>query len=126
MTKAPLTGEQTGPNPTNRGKSGTKRHLLTDTTGLPIGLVVSGANAHDKTKVEEVLENMPLLPPFPTEEHPQHFCADKGYDFEDIRRLVLRYGYTEHIKSRGEEKQDLQMPGYRARRWVNERSATVG
>ena len=28
---------------------------------------------------------------------------DKGYDFNDIRKLVEEYGYTAHIKSRGEE-----------------------
>lgn len=122
LTKAPLAGEQTGPNPTDRGKSVAKWHFLTDTTGLPIGLVVSGANAHAKMKVEEVLESMPLLPPLPTEENPQHFCADNGYDFGGIRRLVVRYGYSEHIKGRGEEKQELKTPGYRARRWVDERS----
>jgi putative transposase len=122
QTKAPLGGLATGPNPTDRGKSGVKRNLLTDTGGLPIGLVVSGANVHDKTQVQAVLESMPLMPPQPSEEYPQHFCADKGYDYGDIRSLISHYGYTDHIKSRGEEQQALKVPGYRARRWVNERS----
>lgn len=122
QTKAPLGGQATGPNPTDRGKSGVKRNLLTDAGGLPIGLVVTGANVHDKTKVEAVLESMPLMPPLPSEEDPQHFCADKGYDYNDIRLLIERYGYTEHIKSRGEEQEALRVPGYRARRWVNERT----
>jgi putative transposase len=122
QTKAPLGGQATGPNPTDRGKSGVKRNLLTDAGGLPIGLVVTGANVHDKTQVEAVLESMPLMPPLPSEEDPQHFCADKGYDYNDIRLLIERYGYTEHIKSRGEEQEALKVPGYRARRWVNERT----
>ena len=54
MTKAPLGGEETGPNPTDRGKKGVKRHLLTEGNGLPIGLVVTGANRHDKTQVDQV------------------------------------------------------------------------
>ena len=99
MTKAPLAGQETGPNPTDRGKSGTKRHLLTEAKGLPIGLVVSGAHAHDKTKVEDVLQSMPLLPLLPCEENPQHFCADKGYDFEDIRKLVAHYGRSSRRKA---------------------------
>jgi len=68
ITKAPLGGEQTGPNPTDRGKTGTKRHLLTEAAGITIGLVVTGANRHDKTQGEAVFESMPLLPPRPTEE----------------------------------------------------------
>ncbi len=122
MTKAPLAGEQTGANPTDRGKKGTKRHLLTEAQGLPIGLTVTGANVHDKTQVETVLESMPLLPPYPDEENPQHYCADKGYDYQDVRWVIRYYGYEDHIKSRGEEVQDLKLPGYRARRWVCERT----
>lgn len=122
MTKAPLGGEATGRNPTDRGKSGTKRHLLTEGEGLPIGLVVTGANRHDKTQVEAVLESMPLLPPPPSEEHPQHFCADKGYDYADVRSVISLWRYEDHIKSRGEERAALQHPGYRARRWVCERT----
>jgi len=47
MTKAPLGGEATGPNPTDRGKSGTKRSLLTEGHGMPIGVAAEGANRHD-------------------------------------------------------------------------------
>jgi len=48
MTKAPLGGEGTGRNPTDRGKSGTKRSLLTDGNGIPLSVTVDGANRHDK------------------------------------------------------------------------------
>jgi putative transposase len=122
QTKAPLGGQATGANPTDRGKQGVKRHLLTDTHGLPIGLVVTGANRHDKTQVENVLETMPLLPPMPTEEYPQHFCADKGYDYNDIRSVVGFWQYENHTKSRGQEAKACRIPGYRARRWVCERT----
>ena len=69
ITKAPLGGEATGANPTDRGKKGTKRHLLTEAAGMPIGLVVTGANRHDKTQVEAVFESMPLSPPPPSARH---------------------------------------------------------
>src|SRR5919202_4827968 len=46
---APLGGEKTGKNPTDRGKLGSKRHILVDRRGAPLAIVVSGANAHDKT-----------------------------------------------------------------------------
>lgn len=122
QTKAPLGGQSTGANPTDRGKQGVKRHLLTETHGLPVGLVVTGANRHDKTQVEHVFETMPLLPPWPTEEYAQHFCADKGYDYTDVHSVVGFWQYENHIKSRGEEKQAHCIPGYRARRWVCERT----
>ena len=126
-TKAPLGGEATGRNPTDRGKgstygAGTKRHLLTEAAGLPVGLVVTGANRHDKTQVEAVFESMPLLPPAPTPEQPQHFCADKGYDYDDVRAVLSLRGLLDQVKSRGEEAQALKLPAYRARRWVCERT----
>ena len=50
-------------------------------------------------------------------------CLDKGYDFPEIKQLVARYGYTAHIRSRGQERIEKQtLPGYRARRWVVEPS----
>lgn len=122
ITKAPLGGEATGANPTDRGKSGTKRHLLTEAAGLPIGLIVTGANRHDKTQVEAVFESMPIVPPLPSDEQPQHFCADKGYDYDDVRAVIALMLMTDHIKSRGEEREALKLPGYRARRWVCERT----
>ncbi len=53
---------------------------------------------------------MPLLPPLPDEENPQHFRADKGYDYEDIRTIIFLFLYQDHIKARGEEKQELKTP----------------
>ena len=47
MTKAPLGGEKTGPNPTDRGKGGVKRSLLTEASRVPVGLAVHGAIHHD-------------------------------------------------------------------------------
>ncbi len=115
-------GEGTGPNPTDRGKKGTKRSLLTEGHGLPIGVYVDGANRHDMKLVEPTLQAMVADRPMPQPERPQHLCLDKGYDFPQVRELVARYGYTAHIRSRGEERVEKQtLPGYRARRWVVER-----
>ena len=71
MTKAPLGGERTGRNPTDRGKLGTKRSLLTEANGIPVGLAVEGANRHDKKVAEATLESIPVERPEPTEESPQ-------------------------------------------------------
>lgn len=116
-------GKKTGRNPTDRGKSGTKRSLLTDGAGVPLAVEVSGANTHDKRLVEATLENIPVDRPEPTRRKKQRFCGDKGYDYPDVRELIRDWGYTAHIKSRGDEKAALEkVPGYRARRWVVERT----
>lgn len=50
-------------------------------------------------------------------------CQDKGYDFPDVRELVAEFGYTAHIPARGTDpSKKKKMPGYRARRWVVERT----
>src|SRR5947209_8015991 len=63
----PLRGERTGKNPTDRGELGTKRSLLTEAKGVPVGLTVEGANRHDKKLVEATLEGIPVERPEPTE-----------------------------------------------------------
>jgi putative transposase len=123
MTKAPLGGEQTGKNPTDRSKIGTKRSLWTDGNGIPLGVAVSGANTHDMKLVKATLESIPIARPAPTKRKPQNMCQDKGYDFVDVRQLVAEYGYTAHIPRRGTEPSTQKtIPGYRSRRWVVERT----
>ena len=97
--------------------------MLTDGNGIPLGITTSGANTHDKRLVEETLESIPIDRPEPTRNEPQHMCMDKGYDYVDIRALMEEWGFTAHIKSRGQEEQERkEIPGYRARRWVVERT----
>lgn len=117
MTKAPLGEKGTGPNPTDRGKSGTKRSLLTEGHGIPLAITVEGANRHDMKMVKGTLEAIIVERPKPTEEKPQNLCMDKGYDFPEVRELVSAWGYAAHIRARGEETASRQhIPGYRARR----------
>ncbi len=76
MTKAPLGGEKTGPNPTDRGKGGVKRSLLTEGHGVPIGVVIEGAQRHDMKLVRATILSIVVECPEPTEEHPQGMCLD--------------------------------------------------
>ncbi len=69
MTKAPLGGEKTGPNPTNQGKCGVKRSMLTEGHGVPIGVVVEGANRHDMKLVQPSIESLVVTRPKPTKEN---------------------------------------------------------
>lgn len=123
MTKAPLGQEQTGPNPTDRAKRGVKRSLLVEGHGVPLGLAVEGANRNDFKMGRMTLESIPIERPEPTEEHPQHLCLDKGYDYNEVRELGKVFGYTLHIRPRNEEAQAIKrQAGYKARRWVVERT----
>lgn len=90
---------------------------------MPLGLVVEGANRHDMKLVRATIASMVVKRPDPTEEQPQGLCLDKGYDYQEVRETLVEFGFTAHIRSRGEEAQALkQEAGKRARRWVVERS----
>ncbi len=46
-----------------------------------------------------------------------------GLDYDEVRELVKEFGFTAHIRSRGEEAKDIKMEaGKKARRWVVERT----
>jgi putative transposase len=112
-----------GKNPTDRGKIGAKRSLLTEGGGVPIGLAVEGANRNDFKMVRETIERIPVKRPAPTPATPQGMCLDKGYDYDEVRDLLAEFGFTAHIRARGEEAKALQQDaGFRARRWVVERT----
>ena len=71
---------------------------------------------------EATLSALMLERPEPTPQSPQGLCLDKGYDFDEVRELVAGLGFTAHLRSRGEEQRDIRELGYRARRWVVERT----
>lgn len=124
MSAAPLGGAQTGRNPTDRGKSGSKIHLLVDERGAPLAIWITGANEHDKWSADDLIVHIVVKRPY-TE---QHFCADRGYDFVDVHTFVSLSKYVAHIKhkrKRNEPKEGCPIPGeksYPARRWVVERT----
>ena len=116
-------GKKTGPNPTDRAKGGVKRSLLTEGHGVPVGLVVAGANRPDMKLVEETVDSLIVKRPRPTKTRPQGMCLDKGYDYAAVREIVQEFGFTAHIRARGEEAQALnRQAGFKARRWVVERT----
>lgn len=97
--------------------------MLTEGRGVPIGLAVAGANRNDFKLVRETLESIPVERPDRGDDQPQGLCLDKGYDYEEVRALLLEFGYTAHIRSRGEEAQALKRSArFKARRWVVERT----
>jgi putative transposase len=123
MTRLRWVGKKIGPNPTDRAKGGVKRSLLCEGAGVPIGLVIESANRHDVKLTRATLESIPIERPETTKRHPQGLCLDKGYDSNEVRELAREFGYTAHIRDRGEEAEAIkQEVGFKARRWVVERT----
>jgi putative transposase len=124
MSPAPLGGWKTGKNPTDRGKLGSKVHLLVDERGAPLAIYITGANEHDKWSADDLIIHIVTKRPHSE----QHFCADKGYDYEDVHQFVGLYNYIEHIKHRRKRNEPIDecaIPGeksFPARRWVIERT----
>ncbi len=88
-----------------------------------MGLVVDGANRHDMKLVRAPVDSLPVPRPAPSSGQPQGLCLDKGYDFEEVGRIVDEFGFTTHIRSRGEEAKAIKREaGFKARRWVVERT----
>jgi len=106
----------------DRGKCGTKRSIVTEGGGVAIGVVAAGANRNDFKLARETLESIPIERPAPTAEKPQGMCMDKDYDKSEVYALLEEFGFTAHIRARGEEAQELKRKARaRARRWVAER-----
>jgi putative transposase len=96
---------------------------LVDAEGVPLGLAVAGANVNDFKLARETLESIPIERPNPSRRQPQHLCLDKGYDYDEVRDLAAEFGFTAHIRSRGEEAQLIRRSArFKARRWVSERT----
>jgi putative transposase len=90
---------------------------------VPIGLVVDGANRVDFKLLRATIQSLMIARPQPAAATPQGMCLDKGYDYEEVRQILAAFGFTPHIRCRGEEAKALQdEPGFKARRWVVERT----
>lgn len=95
--------------------------MLVEEHGVPLSIVVCGANRHDVTQLEAVLDGIVIKRPQATAEQPQHLCADKGYMGEPARQNMIDRDYIPHVRQRGEEIiAKKTVPGYRPRRWVVE------
>jgi transposase len=126
----------TGSNPTDRSKLGTKRHILTDTRGIPLSVVTSSASTHDIKPVTDVMDNMIIKrassstkPALSRKRKLQHLCLDKAYNSKTAKREIISRGYVPHLpykRKRGEAKAETQKMSNRkkhpARRWVVERT----
>lgn len=89
-----------------------------DERGVPLSIVVTGANRHDVSQLEGVLDAIVVDRPIEIEEH---LCADKGYCGVPAQRSIEERSYTPHVKSRVEEAAAKKnIDGYKPRRWIVE------
>ena len=95
--KAPCGGEGTGPNPTDRGRSGWKWSIIAGADGIPFGWAIDGANRHDMRLLEPTLAaaaQRGLLADIET------LHLDRGYDNGVTRRLCDTLGLDDLVCAR--------------------------
>jgi len=101
-------GEATGPNPTDRGKAGSKYHLVADRNGVPLVVRLTAANAHDATQLLPLVDSIPAIigprgRPGRLRKRPAKLYTDKAYDSAEKRRALRSRGITPRIARRGVE-----------------------
>jgi putative transposase len=111
----------TGRNPTDRGKPGTKRHHLSAGRGIPVAVLLTGANRHDGTQLA-ALGDAPVSEPAPTE--PPHLAIARGDDDQSWRDEAIARGDTGPIPPKASAARPVPPPGHPdrhpPRRWVVE------
>lgn len=93
-------GKKTGPNPTDRGKLGSKRSVLVDGRGVPLSCEIAGANENDAKLAAGTLRNRKYRRRRPKVRKRMHLHADKGYDSRAVRETFRRHGYIPKIAKR--------------------------
>ncbi|WP_405533771.1 IS5 family transposase [Streptomyces avidinii] len=98
-------GTLTGPNPVDRGKFGSKIHLVTERTGLPLSVGISGANLHDSQALEPLVRGIPPIRSRRGRRRrkPAKLHADKGYDYAHLRKWLRQRGIKHRIARKGIE-----------------------
>src|SRR5205823_4920055 len=109
-------GSETGPSPVDRGRAGSKHHLLVDATGIPLAFTLTGGNRHDVTQLIPLLDRVPAVGGLVgrPRRRPEQVIGDRGYDYDKHRRLVRARGVIPVIAQRSSE----HGSGLGAVRWV--------
>jgi transposase len=116
-------GEKVGKSPTDRGKPGSKRHVVSDRGGVPLAVVLSAANVHDSKVFEEIVDEIELIKrqagkPGRPRKRPAKLHADKGYDFPSCRKVLRERDIKARIARRGKDTSE----GLGRHRWAVERT----
>jgi transposase len=115
-------GENSGKNPTDRGKLGTKHHIVTDANGIPLAVTATGSNKADVSEATHVIDSVtPIMGKVGRpRQRPDEVYMDRGYDSDRLRQELRRRGIIPHIAQRNIE----HGSGLGSYRWVVERTAS--
>jgi transposase len=113
-------GSETGPSPVDRGRPGSKHHLLVDGTGIPLAFALTGGNRNDITQLIPLIDSVPAVGGVAgrPRRRPDCLIADRGYDHDKYRRLLWERGIKPVIARRQTE----HGSGLGRYRWVVERT----
>lgn len=113
-------GERTGPNPTDRGRPGSKRHIITDANGIPLAVQLTAANVHDSRVFEDLIDAVPPVRQRRgrPRRRPAKLHADKAYDVPRCREALRRRRIKVRIARRGVDSSER----LGRHRWVVERT----
>jgi len=113
-------GSETGPSPVDRGRLGSKHHLLVDGGGIPLAWTLTGGNRHDATQLIPLLDRVPHVRGRPgrPRQRPKTLLADRAYDSRERRRELRERGITVQIPRR----HAAHGSGLGRERWVVERT----
>lgn len=113
-------GLQTGPNPTDRRKAGSKHHLCTDAQGIPLSAQVTAANVHDSRQLQPLLEAIPAVSGRPgrPRQRPDSVQGDRAYGSRAHRRWLQSLGIADGLARKGWP----HGSGLGKTRWVVERT----
>jgi transposase len=114
LAKAPCGGERAGRSPVDRGKRGTKRPIVVDAAGIPLGVLSAPANCHDSPLLAPTLDLLANVGPLP-EQVTVHL--DRGYDSGKTRSELAARGLRAEIACKG-----TPAPIQAGQRWVVERT----
>jgi transposase len=115
-------GEDTGPNPTDRGKLGSKHHVMTDAQGLPLNVTVTAANVPEVNEVLDLVDSAPEVVTAEGEprQNPDELYGDRAYDSEPHREQMRQRDIDPHFARR----RTPHGSGLGVYRWVVERTVS--
>ena len=113
-------GEKSGPNPTDRGKAGSKHHVLTDAQGIPLAAILTAANVPDIVPLLSLTDAIPSVAGQPgrPRRRPDKLQGDRAYDSQLHRDQLRRRGIQPVLAKRNTE----HGSGLGVYRWVVERT----
>ena len=113
-------GSATGPSPVDRGRLGSKHHLIVDQTGIPLAFALTGGNRHDITQLIPLIDRIPAVRGIigRPRRRPGQLIGDRGYDSQSHRRQLRQRGITPKIARR----ETAHGSGLGRYRWVVERT----